>query len=245
MRPRGQHQDALDPVKMKKRGRWSFADVTRLRELYGLRSEESIARRLDRTVSGVVRAAQRLFPKVVRRSGPWTAGEVIELKRYVGAASPEVIAQILGRSVAEVRAQIFDLGRVQRGCAWTREDVAELKRIFGSRTDEDLSLVFGRRVAEIQRFSAELGLAKDKAFMRKLRGDHSTRMPHWRAEEVETLRVLYAGHSNHEIARRLGRSVKSVISKANNLGLQKSCERLEAMGRENVQRRYQPQQLLV
>ena len=44
--------------------------------------------------------------------------------------------------------------------------------------------------------------------------------------------------SNLELARTLGRSVKSVVSKAHNLGLKKDRERLRQMGRENVRLRY-------
>jgi hypothetical protein len=221
-----------------KRGRWSLSERARLRDLYGLRDVAVIARELKRPVASVTRMAESLFPPEVKRSGPWTANEVLELKRRLGTSSTEVIARVLGRNVAEVQAQVLDLGRVQRGGAWAREEVAELKRIHGSRTDEDLSRVFGRSVAEVQRFSAELGLAKDKAFMRRLHGQQATRMPRWKAEELEVLRRSYAGESNLEIARRLGRSVKSIVSKAHHLGLEKSPERLSKMGCENVASRY-------
>ena len=49
--------------------------------------------------------------------------------------------------------------------------------------------------------------------------------------------VLRVG-SITEAARRLGRSVKSVVSKAHHLGLRKNPERLVEMGRENVGLRY-------
>jgi hypothetical protein len=149
-----------------------------------------------------------------------------------------VIARVLGRPVAEVQAQVPDLGRIGRGDAWAREEIAELKCTYGSRTDEDLSRVFGRSVAEVQRLSAELGLAKDKAFMRKLRGELATRMPRWSAGEMEILRASYSCESSLDIARRLGRSVKSVVTKAHHMGLVKSTGRLREMGRENVAGRY-------
>jgi hypothetical protein len=64
-------------------------------------------------------------------------------------------------------------------------------------------------------------------------------MPRWRNDELELLRRDYPVQSNLELARRLGRSVKSVVSKAHHLGLKKSSERLRSMGRENVSLRYQ------
>src|SRR5262245_23012580 len=220
-----------------KRGRWSRAEEARLRQLYGLRDDAAIARELKRPVDGVARAARRLFPGT-GRSGPWTASETLELKRYLGATTPEVIARILGRSVEEVTAQIFELGRIQQDGVWPREDVAEFKRIYGTRTDDDLARIFGRTLAEVRRIAEEHSLSKDKTFMRKLRGQPATPMPRWKREELEVLRNSYAIESNLEIAKRLRRSVKSVVSKAHHLNLQKSPERLSEMGRENVSARY-------
>ena len=49
---------------------------------------------------------------------------------------------------------------------------------------------------------------------------------------------LYPRCSNLEIAQKLQRSVKSVVSKAHHLGLKKDPVRLQEMGRENVSLRY-------
>jgi len=202
-----------------------------------VRTNEAIARELKRPVASVLRMAQRLFPRE-SRTGPWTANEVLELKRYLGASAPEVIALVLGRSLAEVQTQILELDRIQRGDGWTRAEIAEFKRIYGTRTDEDLSRIFGRNTEDIRRLATEHGLRKDKAFMRRTRGEFSTRMPRWRPEEIAILRESYPTQSNLELARRLHRSVKSVVSKAHHMNLKKSSERLREMGRENVGMRY-------
>jgi DNA-binding CsgD family transcriptional regulator len=211
--------------------------VARLKELYGLRDEESIARELNRPVASVRKMAESLFPMATRK-GPWTAPEVQELKRYLGVAGEEVIARVLGRTPEEVKRQITELGRIQSTGRWTPEEVAELKRVYGTRTDDDIALIFGRSVESVQRMATKLCLAKDKAFVRKLKGTPATRMPRWSAEEIEQLKQLYPEHSNLEIAQALNRSVKSVVSKAHNLGLKKDRSRLQEMGRENVSLRY-------
>jgi hypothetical protein len=64
-------------------------------------------------------------------------------------------------------------------------------------------------------------------------------MPRWKAQDLEVLREDYATLSNLEIARKLSRSVKSIVSKAHHLELKKSSERLRVMGRENVRARYE------
>jgi len=223
-----------------KRGRWSRAEQARLRALYGLRDNDAIARELKRPIDSVVRMAKTLFPDRAR-VGPWTASEVLELKRYLGATTPEVIARILGRNVEEVRSQIFDLGRIRREGPWTREEVAQFKLIYGSRTDDDLARIFARNIEEVRRLARERGLSKDKAFMKKLRGEGTTRMPRWKQEDLAILRASYADGSNLEIARVLGRSVKSVVSTAHRLGLKKSPDRLHVMGQTNVRARYAPE----
>ena len=220
-----------------RRGRWSQAEQARLRELYGLRDDAAIARELNRPVSSVRKMAEKLFP-LGTKTGPWTAREAMELKKYLGATTPEVIARILGREVPEVKERILELGRIKRAGEWTREEVAEFKRIYGTRTDEDLTKIFGRTETEIRDMAVKHALAKDKAFVRRLVGESATRMPRWSSDEVAMLEREYAETSNLEIAQRLGRSVKSVVSKAHHLGLKKSSERLRDMGRENVSLRY-------
>ena len=203
----------------------------------GLREDEVIARELNRPVASIQKAAKEVFSGE-RRPGPLTADEVVKLKEYLGKTTPEVIAMILGREVDEVQRKVTELARVHRTGRWSREELAELKRKYGTRSDEDLACIFGRSVESIRRQASQLALAKDKAFLRKAPGSKSTRMPRWGDEEVAMLKELYATRSNLDIARELNRSVKSVVSKAHNLGLKKDPARLREMGRENVGLRY-------
>ena len=159
-----------------RRGRWSQAEQARLRELYGLKDDRVIARELNRPVASVRRMAEKLFPRAIK-TGPWTASEAQELKKYLGASPAGKIARILGRPVEEVELKIRELGRVRIERGWSREEVAEFKRIYGTRTDEDLALIFSRSEAEIRSEAERHALAKDKAFIRKLRGESATRMP--------------------------------------------------------------------
>lgn len=220
-----------------RRGRWSVHEQARLKELWGLRDEAAIARELNRPVQSVRRMAEQLFPPR-KKTGPWTAREVQDLKRYLGASNREVIARILGRPVEDVERQIMELGRIQTDEVWTRAEVAEFKRLYGTRRDEDLAIVFSRPIQSVRNLAQECALSKDKAFLRKVHGESSTRMPRWAESELQLLREKYAQSSNLELAQELNRSVKSVVSKAHNLGLKKDRERLREMGRENVRLRY-------
>lgn len=172
------------------------------------------------------------------RKGPWTANEVQRLKEYLGVTAPEVIARLMGRPIDEVQEHITGLGRITDDSEWTRDEIFQFKRIYGTRTDDDLTRIFGRPQVEIERLAKEYALAKDKAFLRRLKGDVATRMPRWTQAELDQLREIYPTEPNLEVAKALGRSVKSVVSKAHNLGLKKNPERLRQMGRENVSHRY-------
>ena len=225
--------DSLSP----RRGRWSQAEIVRLRELYGLRDDAAIARELNRPVSSIRKMAEKVFPPRTK-TGPWSANEVLRLKRYLGATTMDVIARVLGRDLAEVHTQISQLGRIVNDDSLTRDQITEFKRIYGRRTDADLATIFSRSPEEIQRMAKEFALAKDKAFVRKRKGNSATRMPRWTPAELEYLTREYPLQPNLELARHLSRSVKSVVSKAHNLGLKKSSERLREMGRQNVSLRY-------
>lgn len=220
-----------------RRGRWAQAELARLRELYGRRELAVVARELRRPIESVQRMAQQVFAGELR-TGPWTAPEIQRLRECLGCSTPSVIAQVLGRSVDEVQSQIFELGRLQKSGKWTRQEVAELKRVYGTRTDEDLSRIFSRSSESIRAKAETLRLAKDKAFSRRHNSDVVTPMPRWEDHELQLLRELYASTPNLEIARRLGRSVKSVVSKAHNMELKKGALRLQEMGRTNVMLRY-------
>ena len=161
------------------------------------------------------------------------------LKRYIGGTTPETIARVLGRTVDEVQSQIVELRRVQTPAGLTQDEMVEFKRLYGTRTDDDLAVIFGRPLAVVQDVAARLRLAKDKAFLRRWAGNPASKMPRWDAAAIEKLRQLYPTTPNLELARVLERSVKSVVSKAHNLGLKKEAERLREMGRENVSLRYQ------
>jgi hypothetical protein len=220
-----------------RRGRWTQGEIDRLKELYGRREEAALARELGRPLASVRRMAAELFP-VRDPGGPWTDAETEQLKSYLGATAPEVIGRILGRPAREVEERIGELGREKHTGRWSREEIVRFKRVYGTRTDEDLSRIFERDVDAIRSMADRLALAKDKAFLRRLKGESATRMPRWTDAELVVLREMYPTAANLEIARRLSRSVKSVVSKAHHLGLKKDEERLRAMGRENVALRY-------
>jgi|FLOH01.1.fsa_nt_gi hypothetical protein len=222
----------------KRKGRWSFPEIEKLRRLYGFKSDVQIAKELNRTVQSVRRMVGKVFEGELK-IGPWTAKEIRELKNYFGAADVDIIARILRRSEIEVGRKIMELQGHIRERPWTSKDVQQLKRFFGTRDSKDVSVILGRPIHRIEVKAEELCLAKDKGFQRRRGSGAPVRMPRWRPEEIELLCKLYPNEDNLAIATRLKRTVKSVVSKAHDLKLKKSENRLREMGRENVRARYE------
>ncbi|MCH2111478.1 MAG: hypothetical protein MK213_01365 [Planctomycetes bacterium] len=221
----------------RRKGPWSQAEIERLKRLYGLRSDAQIGRELNRSIESVRRMARRVFAGEPR-TGPWSAHEVQALKSYLGAATLEVISQILRRTPEEIRRKVEEMQNQAHSGPWTSDDIMVLKRLYGTRSNSDLMLILGRPEADLIEKATELCLAKDKGFRRRTIRRGATRMPRWQPEEIEVLKTIYPSQSNLEIAREIGRSVKSIVSKAHDLGLKKSDDRLRDMGRQNVSLRY-------
>jgi len=224
----------------RRKGPWAQTEIERIKRLYGIRTDGVIARQLNRSVESVRRMAKRVFSGDAR-IGPWSAKEVQALKNYLGAASMETVSMILRRTPAEIQRKVKELEGLVKSREWTPEDFQDLKRLYGTRFNSDLVLILGRPEAEIVSKATTLCLSKDKAFQRRSGATGAVKMPRWSPETVKNLKALYPEADNLEIAKTLGRSVKSVVSKAHDLGLKKSPKRLEEMGRENVRIRYDRQ----
>ncbi|KAA3612769.1 MAG: hypothetical protein DWQ01_03430 [Planctomycetota bacterium] len=224
-------------TKDRRKGPWSHVEIGKLKKWFGLKSDREIAKDLRRSPDSVRRQARKVFAGEPR-IGPWAAEDVQALKKYLGSADDSTLALILRRSEEEIRQKIdFLRSQVKEG-PWSSEELQSLKSQYGSQTDSNLAITLGRTPDEIRDKARELCLAKDKAFLCKINGNGQTPMPRWSEKEKETLCRLYPDHFNQDIAKTLGRSVKSITSKANELGLVKSPSHLTDMGRRNVRTRY-------
>lgn len=218
---------------------WTAQELAHLKQWYGVRDDLFLARELGCQPEALRDAALRVFNEP-ERDGPWTEEETDSVRTYLGACDTEMIGRIIGRTPAAVESRLVELTTSLVDHALTVDEVVRFKRFYGTRSDEDLSIIFGRRLQVIQDLGKELCLSKDKVFLRRASGGEAkTRMPRWTAAELERLRELYPAMSNLDIAQELGRSVKSVVSKAHNLRLKKDKARLQQMGRQNVRLRYE------
>jgi hypothetical protein len=111
---------------------------------------------------------------------------------------------------------------------WSPDSLAFLRKHYGSWDDTRLSYALDRPAEEVVAKAKELALAKNKAAF-----PLGCRQPRWSKAELDRLRKLYPMHTNLAIAHELGRSIKSVTTKASALGLRKTLDQLRTMGRAN------------
>ncbi len=121
---------------------------------------------------------------------------------------------------------------------WTIPETKKLRKIYGSKTKKDLVRILGRSIVSIESQAKRWQLAKDKVFVKRHFGAGVYKMPNWTSEEFKLLRKIYKDLPNLEVARRLQRSIGSVVSQANQLGLYKSAKRIKGMGQENIRGRW-------
>lgn len=219
---------------------WTDESREHLLAHFGGKDHRVLAREIGCTTDELHAEARRALTAqgIHQKEGPWTPDEVKALKRYLGAVEVDLIGRMIGRSVEAIEAKLVDLAAALVPNALETKNHVEFKRLYGTRADEDLALIFGRQLPVVQALAAELCLSKDKGFMRRrTAGTARTKMPRWSPEELEQLREVYPKLSNLEIAKVLGRSVKSIVSKAHSMRLKKDKARLREMGQENVQLR--------
>lgn len=113
----------------------------------------------------------------------------------------------------------------------TLDEIKKFKKLYGTTSDDDLAVALGISTSQVRRLAHQLSLGKDK------RAFPSRGMPRWKVAEVALLKELYPTTPNEEVARQVGRTIKSVVSKAHNLKLKKTEARLREMGQENVRYR--------
>lgn len=212
-----------------KRGRYTKQDRALIREQFGQRDTELLARQLGHTPDSVRAEASKAFPRL---KGTWSDADFDTLRSRAGRASIEDVATSMGRSAEDVKQKLAELARTaNRRSPLSNAEVIDFRRRYGRATEEELRAAFGLSAAAVNALAATYRLAKDKAFLATLQVD--TKMPRWNADEIEKLKKLYPTLSGLQVARELGRSVKSVVSKAHQLGLRKTPQRLARMGREN------------
>lgn len=172
------------------------------------------------------------------QKGPWSEAEIERLLDSYGGCDEKALQLILRRTADDIESKVRELRKAAQGRRepLTRVEIVRLKRVYGTRSPEALEVVFGREAEMVEEVAKELLLAKDKSFI--CRSGGTSKMPRWTDAEIEILKREYPLKSNVEIARDLGRSVKSVVSKAHTLQLKKSGDRLREMGRQNVRNRY-------
>lgn len=105
---------------------------------------------------------------------------------------------------------------------WTQEDIAVLRERYPTTDSRQLAREMGRSKTALQRKAQDLGL-------RKIVPQRGGSFRRWSDEDLEFLRTHYATMITDTLAKKLGRSVRTVYSTAAELGLRKDRVTTDAM----------------
>lgn len=138
----------------------------------------------------------------------WTEEDETFLRENFGKLTYGEIARKLKRSKRSICHKAFNLGLSADAYAqWNQEDLDLLRRNFMSMSSQELAVCLRRSVHAVRRKAHKLGLRRDSWSC----SPHSRKA--WTQEDEVSLRELAKTMSSTEIAKHMGRSVASILSK--------------------------------
>lgn len=164
-------------------------------------------------------------------SPPWKTPDLIMLRSWYGCIATKQLASNLRRSVEEVEAKAVELGLMrktekrrglhliepdERPAATVKKSLTVAKAPKAPKPAMPVKRV--KPVFEVKPMRPVTGVLNPN-MMKAARTRHF-----YSADELEELRSLYPINSTADVAKALGRSVHSVKTKAQELGLLKSPE---------------------
>ncbi|GAB2959144.1 hypothetical protein GCM10027048_28030 [Hymenobacter coalescens] len=227
---------------------WTAAEDDIIREHYSAMTAKQLTALLPtRTVHAVTNRVQDLglTTQAQRR---WTTEEDALLRDKYATTRASKLAKQLGRTRAAVVSHANDLGLTKtlemrrtltggEGRGWTARDKEALRRWFPVHQTRFIAAWLKRSFDAVSRMAGNMGLSKAPGFVvdrfmrnpvppkpafvmpRKTKGE---RPDTWTAQQDQLLRDLYPFLANSQVAKRLERSEKAVMGRAQVLGLRKA-----------------------
>lgn len=144
----------------------------------------------------------------------WSEAEEAFLRENFGKLTYGEIAEKLGRTKRAVCHKAFKLGFSADAYApWKQEEVDFLRENFSSMSSLDLAVRLKKTVHAVRRKAHKLGLRRDMWSSRPLSRKA------WTKEEEASLREMAATMTSVEIARRMERTVASILCRCCRLGI--------------------------
>lgn len=208
---------------------WTEEELEMLREKYGAVPLRELAEMFNRSRAAVSYRARKIglvwieeYRKKSMKPRPESRGQmtvedvltdeqkkfILENMKSLGCAE---IARRLG--IPHSRALIFakrnGYGKEEMPTRWSKKDLDYLRKHHGSMLMKDIARKVGRKPATVVAMAKSLGLS----------GGAYIRTRHWSEKDIALLRRLYPKKMLSEIAKEMGRTEKSVRSKAKKLKL--------------------------
>jgi hypothetical protein len=197
-------------LKLRKQKLWTKRDDKLLQRNCKKKSYVQLARMLDRTPRAIEKRAADIG--LDRKFAWWTGKELDLLVKNYPTMRTRELARLIGRSPEQVRMKAYVLGiRKDRerifsgGRRWSKTEVDEILRLYKNHTTRQVAALLDYPYMTVRRLFKRLnGLVKLKP---------------WTKKEDRIMRKYCKRISYKKLAEKLGRSIKSVGSRAETLGL--------------------------
>jgi len=199
---------------------WSKSEMGRLKRLYPLNQTRDVAKMLGRTSEAIKRKARKLGllkdyaggyrPRRWRNPATWSKEDIRLLKKLYPKTPNKEIATKLKRTLGAVVTKAADLGlRKSEGIAgqsWTEKEINFLKKSYEYMTARQIGEKLGRSDHSVRRMASIIQITNN---------DRRS----WSLKEDDVIRRYFYKTNYPFLAVRLNRTISSVKSRANKLGL--------------------------
>jgi len=192
---------------------WTYEDDKKLAKIYPKMRVEKVAEILGRTIDAVyARACQNGLEKI--RQPSWTLEQDSFLIKNYHKMRNDEIGNALEKDTHDLRKRALKLGLL-KSYRWTYKEEFLLHQLYPEMTVNEISTFLNRPTWTIYSRIAKFNKAK------KSQQENIKKRKKWTKKEDTILRQLYPIASNKDIAKHLHRSLSSVKSRINVIGLRR------------------------
>ena len=179
---------------------WTAAEIKYIKENYSLLKPVKIANKLNRSLGGIINIANKLG---LENYKDWSDEELDFLKENYSKYTNEELSKIIKGKTIWLIKQCARKLKLKRDLFWTEEEINYLKENYSKYTNEELSKMMKNRSS---------GSIGSKAKILNLEKD-----TFWTEVEINYLKENYHNLNIkiENIAKKLNRSISSIIHKAN------------------------------
>ena len=202
-------------LKYKPPVRWTKEEENLLKVYVNKYTNKEIAKILNRTESSVASKLNYMGLRALKSSWFWTEEEEKTLQNLATKHNVDEIALLMNKSYEAIVNKMYELGIkkvLTSNKRWTKEEESYLLELLTSFSNFEVAEILGRSEEAISRKAASLGYKINEKHRKWTKEDEVLLMDLWGIKPIEI------------IAKKLNRTVSSIVNRVYKLGLSSQIE---------------------